>query len=254
MKHTLIKRFTAVVLVCLMVMESSVSVFAGSSYSTWKTTTVLGYTYEYCSIALQRNFTSGNTLEAVALLNTENNYTNVPIGYMGAQARLMTPDLSIVYTGAVVYNWVSSAGVVAYSPSTTDDSKIFYAKSKVYLYNGNGYDEYEANMSPYTMITRGSGDMSIDNGLHDMESTFKKVNEEPEFLPAIGRNGIKGYVKSEELAPKPKTIEEAIELTKKAANDQVIPLYNEDREIIGEFVISAVTEEGIEEILRELNY
>lgn len=370
MKIALIKRFVAVILVCLMVIGSSVTVFAGSSYSTWETTTVLGYTYEYCSIALQRNFTSGNTLEAVAMLNTENNYTNVPIGYMGAQARLMTPDLSTVYTGGDVYNWVSSAGVVAYSPSTTDDSKIFYSKSKIYLYNGNGYDEYEANASPYTMITRSSGDVSIDNtfddtsglltNIYSYETEYDEMAKESEYIgkvkiigiengsmksdvstckckvevlvkgehlregedgtifinvingivsagdsyiigfdktddtsinytqtpktyiygfgedlirkiigrcvyfrtgkvtenyliPATGRDGTEGYVWDDDLSPTPKTIEEAIELTKKASTEQIIPLYNLYGEVIGEYVIGAVTVEGIEEILDEMN-
>jgi len=72
----------------------------------------------------------------------------------------------------------------------------------------------------------------------------RKTTDEHKLIPAIGRNGIKGYVREDELAPIPKTIEEALELNKKAATEQIVPLYNLDGDVIGEFVIGNVYETG----------
>ena len=74
------------------------------------------------------------------------------------------------------------------------------------------------------------------------------------LIPATGRDGTEGYIWDDDLAPTPKTIEEAIELTKKASTEQIIPLYNLYGDVIGEYVIGAVTVKGIEEILDEMNY
>ena len=47
------------------------------------------------------------------------------------------------------------------------------------------------------------------------------------------------------------TIEEALEMTYMASNDQIIPLYNLNGEIVGQFVLTAVQEDKVEEFRKE---
>jgi len=236
------QKITAFILLCIAVIESSVSVFASTTYSNWQTSTTYGISYDYRSVAFERILTTGNTLEAIAEVKTTNNI-NVPAGYIGAQGRLYNYYGMLVCTSGLHFNSGSTSVMYANSPSITD-SGYFYSKSLFQFYFGNGYSTIEGYMSPYASIsTRESNSMQI---IDELETNKSKTDDEPELIPAIGRNGIKGYVREDELAPIPKTIEEAIELNKKAATEQIIPLYNLDGDVIGEFVIGAFKDEELE--------
>lgn len=64
------------------------------------------------------------------------------------------------------------------------------------------------------------------------------VDELPEFIPVVAKDGTTGYIKTKDVIKIPKTIEEALKMTENAYADQVLPLYNRDGEVIGEIVNS----------------
>ena len=79
----------------------------------------------------------------------------------------------------------------------------------------------------------------------------EELGVEPDLIAAIGVDGTKGYVRSEDISPTPKTIEEALEMTYMASNDQIIPLYNLNGEVVGQFVLTAVQEDKVEALRKE---
>lgn len=241
-----------VVIICLIVMKSSLNAFAGSTFSNWKTSVVNGYSYDYMSIVFDRGYLSGHTLEAAADVQTT--YSgNAPTGYMGAQARLFNEDDELICASSMIYNSSPVGNVLAYS-DTISESGYFYAQSKVRLYNGNGYNTYYAYKTPYATIATREMDSYAVNEFEETYGSGLLVEEfgvEPDLIAAVGVDGTKGYVRSEDVSPTPKTIEEALEMTYMASNDQIIPLYNLNGEIVGQFVLTAVQEDKVEELRKE---
>lgn len=135
-------------------------------------------------------------------------------------------------------------GMTWYTDFSTLSGK-YYAKSQVAFYNGNGYDRFDVNKSPNaTYQSTKSSTLETDklevfaykvneNGeTYGSELYAEVCGETPDLIAAICTDGTIGYVRNSDLNPKPKTIEEAIEL-----NDITeISLYNSDGEtVIGVF-------------------
>ena len=76
----------------------------------------------------------------------------------------------------------------------------------------------------------------------------------PEMVPVKKADGTTGFVHFEDISPEANTIEEALEITERAAYDQIVPMYNEDGEIIGEWIIPAMNQDELTEIIYELGY
>ena len=51
----------------------------------------------------------------------------------------------------------------------------------------------------------------------------------------------------------PNTIEEALEMTENSKCNQIIPLYNLEGEIVGEFILTAVEDKEIDIIRKEFD-
>lgn len=250
MKTREMRNILSFLLIGVMVLSNSLCAYASTS-SDWQTQTVYGYSYDYCSSVWERGFTSGHTLEAVAEVITSNR-KNAPAGYMGAQARLYTSSGTLKYSSSMVYNNTAVINVYAYSERTTS-SGYFYAQSKVSFYNGNGYTSYTANKSPNASVASVL-DPNIGYSVNANNETYGSglladtLGIEPDLIAAVGRDGIEGYVRSEDLSPTPSNPEEAVFMAELAKTDRTIPLYSLDGEVIGEFFINAVEENVVNTI------
>lgn len=253
MKNKILKKFILIALTFILVIGSSVAVFAASAYSDWETVTIYGNTYDYRNIAYVRYLSTGNTIEAIAEAKTVNNPT-VPTGYMGGQARLYhdVNNIRVLKCSSdIVYNNNPAHEFTVYSDRTTDND-YYYALSYVKFYNGNGYVLFNINRTP-NACPSSRGEVTDEDNMCRYNEIVESADEEYELIPAEGVDGTIGYVRSDELMPNHKTIEEAIEFSKKSSGGRTIPLYDDEGAVIGEFALSPVTEEGVAALRKELD-
>lgn len=222
-------------------------VFAGTS-SDWKYVTVYGHDYKFNSCMQERYFVSGNTVEAIAEARIADNRV-IYAGYIGAQARLYTEEGYLKHSSEMVYNDVT-VDVYAYSDATSD-SGYFYSQSRVCFYNGNGYDYFTAYRSPNLAVPASLVNLEYER--NDNNETFgsglltELLGVEPDYIAAIGIDGTKGYIRTNELYTVPTSPEEAIATMQQERKDKTIPLYDIDGNIIGSFMVTVVVQESLSE-------
>ncbi len=252
MKNKMLKKIIPVIIICVMVMGSSVMAYAYSTYSNWENNTVYGISYDYRAATYERYLTPSNTLEALADIKTTNNI-NVPAGYIGGQTFLQDEYGNVpAYNTSPIYNQSLTSEYMVSSPRISSSGNY---RSKIFasFYAGDYYLTYMTEWTPYASITnRKSSDEEIvvvpshELGEEDdikvawnsLGSGLVNIDELPELMPVVAKDGTTGYIKTKDVIKVPKTIEEALEMTENAYADQVLPLYNRDGEVIGEIVNS----------------
>ncbi len=251
MKKNLLKSIC--VLIFILLLGSSVTVLAGTTYSGWNPTLVNGQLYDSRSVCLERYLSGGNTLEAVVEIKTSNN-VNVPAGYMGGQAYLCDENDNVVTNSPKVYNSFLSSVHYVYSPSISSSGN-YYAFGLVRFYNQYGdYTENYTYCTPMASITStGSQTEMISNESSDLEKVKGKKPQLNEFIPVKKQDGTRGFVRRDDISPEAHTLEEALEITKRAEHDQIIPMYNAEGEVIGEWVTPAMKAEELGVIIKELD-
>ncbi|WMM26058.1 hypothetical protein RBU61_05115 [Tissierella sp. MB52-C2] len=244
------KNILSILLVCILVSVSSLTAFAGIA-SDWKESSVKGYNYKYRSDIWTIYYVSGNTIEGVGIVKSTAG--NVPAGYMGVQARLYTSNDTLKYSSAYVYNEIAVINEYAYT-SATSSSGYFYSQSQVKLYNGDGYNTYNAYQSPNAAVPT-SLDISMDSyGVTRNNETYgsallaEKIGQEPDLILAVGTDGTEGYVRALDLARTPKTTKDAINIGLMSSQDRDIPLYDLEGNVIGQFMLNAVEKEKVAEL------
>lgn len=226
------KRFFSLFLVLVVTLTTSSLVYA--SWSDYKTTRLNGYTYEYASFAATR----GNTMEGSIILKANK---NVPTGYMGAQARLYSERGTLVASSNWVYNTSPIAGYIVDSDGVTTKGN-YYSYGRVKLYNGDGYNDYYAYRSPIAVLNSNIPVTYKTNQYGDTYGTGVTAvitGEDPDFIEALGIDGTFGYVRSSDLESKVSSPKDAL-LSKSLENNTnpMIPLYDEERNVIGQFEIN----------------
>lgn len=226
--------------------------FALTESDPYETATINGHKYSFTSEVWDRSGSSA-TVEAVAYVEAE---TNVPTGYMGANARLYNSSGSLVKSSGTTYNTSKISGFFVYSPRTSSTGQ-YYAQNTGSFYNGNGYSTYTGYKSPIQALpsSKSASSSVAEKVLEDLMSRAEyEVNEngetygsaisantigvEPDLIAAVGTNGVNGYVKAEELSPEVSTIEEALAQMGENGNVRKIPLYDVDGiTILGQFDI-----------------
>lgn len=253
MKNKMLKKILPVIIICVMVMGSSVMAYAYSTYSDWENKTVYGISYDYRAATYERFLTTGNTLEAMADIKTTNNI-NVPAGYIAAQTFLYDEyNNSPAYNPTMVYNYSSTTEHIVSSPRISTSGNY---RSQIFamFYDGDDYVLAISKKTPFASITNGNtnaeetdvnpeGHTNIEEddikaAWDSIEPGLVDVDELPEFIPVVAKDGTTGYIKTKDVIKIPKTIEEALKMTENAYADQVLPLYNRDGEVIGEIVNS----------------
>ena len=241
-KQKKISIFLTLVLTMLMITTTA---FADTSSDPYETPTINGHEYSFTSEVWTRGSGSSATVEAVAYVDAD---TNVPTGYMGANARLYNSSGSLVKSSGTTYNTSSISGFFVYSPRTSTSGQ-YYAQNTGSFYNGNGYAPYTGYKSPIQTLSSSSSKSVSTAGaekvLEDLMSRAEyDVNEngetygsaisantigvEPDLIAAVGTNGVNGYIKAEELTPEVSTIKEALVLMGENGSVRTISLYDVD--------------------------
>lgn len=238
------KRVLAVcLLVTVLLLGLDEHIVSAITSSDWQYVTVYGHTYKYQSSIWDRHFASGNTIEAVAEASIADSQP-IQTGYIGVQARLYSAeDGQLKYTSNLIYSTASS--ITAYSDATSD-SGYFYSQTKALFYNGNGYDTYIANQSPNMAVPASYMNLKYEtncNGeTYGSGLLAEYLGAEPDYIAATGIGGINGYVRTKELSPIPASPDDAALMMQQRQSDRIIPLYDCSGNIIGSFIVTAVTQ------------
>lgn len=164
-------------------------------------------------------------------------------GYIGGKTRLYTSDGTLASATDWMYNGSSTSSEYGFaSHYDPEPNKYYYSKGQVQFYNGNGYTTYTCNATPNIsgwsrpniQVTRNQ------NGeIYGSEVFLNQIGVEPDLIKAVGRNGVIGYVKADDLDAVYATCpEEAIEFSGNNHSNRVIMLYAEDGEtVLGDYVI-----------------
>ncbi len=253
-----IKKMTAVLICISLLFIMGSSAFALTISPPYQTPVINGYVYTLYSVASDRYIAGGGTIEAMAMVNAD---TNVPIGYMGANARLFNSAGSLIASSGTVYNTSSTSGWIVYS-SAISTPGVYYAQNTGSFYNGSGYTVYTGYASPLqTFPSSGSSSFSkadkanAEKALNEILSVSEynsnrngetygsalsadTIGFEPDLIAAVGTNGINGYVRPEDLSPKPSAVGEALAQVGENGSSRTIPLYTSDgTTVIGTFDI-----------------
>ncbi|WP_144940627.1 hypothetical protein [Paenibacillus sp. 32O-W] len=148
MNKRITKAGTILMYCVLSVFLISTSAFAATAVSPpYDTGTINGYSYTIISEVTERTII---TVQAVAEIRAN---ANVPIGYMGGQARLFNADGTLAFSSTMTYNTGQWSSMYAYSPETITEGQ-YYSQSKAEFYNGDGYTTFTGYKSPILEFER----------------------------------------------------------------------------------------------------
>ncbi len=244
------KRIIAIISGIVLIFGSFITAQAGSVLSSaWSYSPVYGYSYQY-NAQLWIRSTIPATIEAVTEVYAPSQ--GIPIGYMGAQARLYTEAGTVLYSTAYTYNYIVTFDLTVATNSTTS-TDYYRGRGIVKLYNGSDYEPYYTGYTPYgsTVSAKGITPVSIQPYQYNSRGeTYGSalyaeiVGFEPDYISAIGENGESGYVKKTDLNPD-LSYEEVLD----QINDQKlvdrIPLYDSEGIQIGTFLLSGTVESNV---------
>ena len=165
-----------------------------------------------------------------------------PAGYMGVEARLYSSRSgSLLAASGPVFNRSPRESVTARTEGVVPDGYV-YSWGKAYLYNGTRYLEYEASPVGNAVTESDWATEAAECGRNAAGETYGpaqaagKLGGHVDLIAAVGRNGQPGYVRAEELSPA-MTYEEVSEYLERQDGPRVIPLYDAEGRVIGEFVV-----------------
>ncbi|GMQ64192.1 hypothetical protein [Vallitalea maricola] len=205
--------------------------------------------YEYATVYNKkyRYYSQVNILNNGAEANVGIYYMgpgySVPTGYMGLQARLYNSSGVLVHSTDWTYN-SGEAGMMGKGGATISKIGTYYAKGRVRMYNGNGYNTYTTNSTPYVQFYNASMltySLNTSNETYGSDYNSEFIGEVPDLILAEGINGIVGYVRADDLNDnyEPLSPEEAISYQDSKISQREIPLYDKDgTTIIDTFLIS----------------
>lgn len=245
-------KIISILITCvLLTLLNSTAAFANTQSPPYQTPTIYGHKYSFTSEVWYR--TAFSTVEAVAPIQAD---TNVPVGYMGGQARLFNSAGSLQASSTMTYNPYEVAFFFVYSPRISTPGQ-YYALNRAQFYNGNGYTTFTGYQSPIQTLpgskSKSANPTETEKILKDlMMQTKYAVNSrgetygsalseytigvEPDLISAIGTNGVQGYVRAEDLTPPVSSIAEAVAQNGKNGDIRMIPLYDaEGTKVLGEF-------------------
>jgi len=175
---------------------------------------------------------------------------NVAAGYMGANGRLFNSSGNLLKETGMLYNITDYYFQVAVINSGVYSGNGAYSQGEVKLYNG---DHFVSDTLYKTKTIGVSGAPAalladqLSDGEYPVNSSGKTygsavladiVGYEPDLISAIGTKGQEGYVKHEDVQePDINTPEDALAYMQTRPETYMIPLYNIQGEVIGEFEI-----------------
>lgn len=249
MKRKFYKKIGLIVTSCILALSITSGGVYAASESNYQYATVNGYSYKFYSDISQgyKSLRAGTYVGATS--------GSPKGGYMGALARVYTSNGVLYDSSDWEYNNEGTVGMNI--PTYAERNGIYYSHGRIKLYNGNGYNTYDAYKSPNMTLTSASiASMLQDNSnyqINDNGETYGSGLQElisgvaPDLIKAYGSDGTLGYVRSEDLELEEiNTPEEAMEYQRKRQHnsERIIPLYEVDGEtVIGTFKIKSHVEQ-----------
>lgn len=223
------KRVRKSVFVCCLAVCCAVSsilpAHAGTVTSLKKTETQLGITYTYYA-------TLGATTNSLVASTKVNADQTIPAGYVGCQVWILSEADYPVCMSDMVYNTSPCKGTGVYLEALDieEDDGYFYAIGGVKFYTQYGYRETTTYETPFNKVTstltRSNPTVSESGraeGLGFMDSIQSGL------IPAVGQNGISGYIKASDIQqPEINSPEEAVAYMETLPPQRTIPLYADD--------------------------
>lgn len=113
----------------------------------------------------------------------------------------------------------------------------YYGQGYVAIYNGNGYNTYITNKSPYVTLSEIEYDVNENGEIYGSKYFLNAIGVEPDLISATGDDGTEGYIKRVDLEiDEASTLEEALATN---YNTRTVPLYTYDgKTIVGQFTFS----------------
>lgn len=222
-----VKWLTFFTMACLLIVFFQLNVFADSTQCLEKNVTVCGYTYcYYCGVG-----TENGSIRAYATVISPTK-VNYPTGYYGINARLYNESGTLISGDNWIYNPDSyTYGRTVYSNSTST-SGTYYSKAQMKFYNGNGYNTYTCNTSPYMQRDIGvpMEEYKINENGQTYGSDFyaETIDEMPDLIRVLGINNREGYVYRTDLHWEPENLEDVLEYISLGNISRSIPVYLED--------------------------
>lgn len=219
--------FSIICAISILVSTACYNVEAAISEGAKKKTTLLGYTYTYCSSIIK----SGSSISPCVDISCSKKW---PSGYVGMNIRLYNSSGTLVKASGWLYD---EGGAYSWSQPSTGTTKkgTYYSKGQVKLYNGNGYSTYTCNSSPNMTLsstisnTFNKNEMGLTYGSDYLAQT---ANQVPDLIRVIGVNGIEGYVYSFELESNISSPEEAVQYAASCPMKKTIKVYEENGQTV----------------------
>lgn len=250
MKSNHIKHLSSLVVAIVLFATATMSAYA-EAFSAWTEKNEYQYTYQ---------FRSGMAIYphgayATAYVKSKNG-APIMAGYVGTNAFLFKSNGDLKKSSGMSYNSYASSSIQRYTSTT--DSGTYYARSLVKFYTGtydnNGpiYNIY--NTPPTTFQSYSSNSVTppetteLLNLPNEYSINFNGetygsaliadiTGQYPDLIAAEGINGIRGYVRFEDLDYSPTSIKDAIEHATILENT-IIPIYDINGNIVDTFELA----------------
>lgn len=248
-------KFVALAIIFAMILPINTFAYYEPSESGEEQFTVNGVTYKMWSTTYHdsRSTFRGSTW----VMNIAQ--TKLPTGHMGVATYLCNAnDESVIVKRDRKFNDQPAYWFYQETEKGIGGSDGVITKGTVWIYDGTRYKELEAPMAPtiYPASYANSAAMLDENGNYPVTASGKTygsliqadfVGYDPDLIFATGTNGTKGYIRSEDLNLNVSNPEEAMvymaELENKVENYRMIPLYDLNENIIGDFKVDLPTDE-----------
>ncbi|MEK8199660.1 hypothetical protein [Lysinibacillus sp. FSL M8-0134] len=221
---------TVILVICVSMSGFQGNAFAASANSPEKTVTVYGWSYTYYSGV--HNDSKGTWARGVV-----NMQSYLPVGYVGINAKLYDNTGRLMTSSNWVYNNTSgNIGTMAVDTIkiVSSGSGTYYAKSEMQFYNGNGYNSYTSNATPYlqrslvNIIPNKSYEVNENNLTYGSNFYAKSIEDSPDLILAVGKNGVEGYVYSKDINLELNTLGEVLAYINAGQPNNTVPVYAKD--------------------------
>lgn len=219
----------AILVFCVTMPSFQGNAYAASANSPDKTVTVNGYSYTYYSGV--HNNSNGTWGRGVVKLNQ----SYLPVGYVGINAKLYDSSGRLWSASGWSYNNNSGNFESIVADTITIVSKgTYYAKSEMQFYNGNGYTTYTSNATPnlqrstVNSIPNNAYEVNENNLTYGSDYYAQSIEDSPDLIQAIGKNGVEGYVYSKDINLELNTLSEVLAYINSEQSNFTLPVYAKD--------------------------
>lgn len=238
MRKSKLKKIIGITTVAILLMASSVSVFATDYWGSSSSYSAGSYSARHAS------YMSVNASYSQARTKITSASGSLPPGTMGVKPRAYYASGSLAKSGS----WSYTDGSYVSTDVPVDVSNLsgyMYSQGQTALWNGTSYTVATTTPSPNAQNMLAKISFKVNKSGQTYGSALF-ASEDPDLILTVGIDGVEGYIKSSDLnSDMAKSPEEAIKLmnSKNVDKSRFIPLYKSDgKTVIGEFEVSPIGE------------